>query len=197
MAIIKLDDVSKQSFPNGATYQTIVGDEDGSTPVRIGVQVSPPGYSTGTHAHPYGGGECSGGHRYCLDGRCRGNGGDRPRHDPGDAAERQARFSRDRVGTAQDLWRACVFGKDRAPLPRVGRLTPRQRGNRRTVKHDPACPYTPSRSLPRLRARMPPRHSGPGAPGGSDPCGPSSTEAPNWRARECRPHREAPVAPCR
>ncbi|MBL6598618.1 MAG: cupin domain-containing protein [Alphaproteobacteria bacterium] len=53
MAIIKLDDVSKQSFPNGATYQTIVGDEDGSTPVRIGVQVSPPGYSTGTHSHPY------------------------------------------------------------------------------------------------------------------------------------------------
>ncbi len=53
MAIIKLDDVSKQSFPNGATYQTIVGDEDGSTLVRIGVQVSPPGYSTGTHSHPY------------------------------------------------------------------------------------------------------------------------------------------------
>jgi len=53
VAIIKLDDVSKQSFPNGATYQTIVGDEDGSTPVRVGVQVSPPGYSTGTHSHPY------------------------------------------------------------------------------------------------------------------------------------------------
>lgn len=53
MAIIKLDDVAKQEFPNGATYQTIVGDADGSAPVRIGVQVSPPGYSTGTHAHPY------------------------------------------------------------------------------------------------------------------------------------------------
>ena len=53
VAIIKLDDVAKQEFPNGATYQTIVGDADGSAPVRIGVQVSPPGYSTGTHAHPY------------------------------------------------------------------------------------------------------------------------------------------------
>ena len=53
MAIIKLDEVSKQTFPNGATYQTIVGDEDGTTPVRVGVQVSPPGYSTGTHSHPY------------------------------------------------------------------------------------------------------------------------------------------------
>ena len=53
MPIVKLDEVEKQTFPNGATYQTIVGDDEGSTPVRVGVQVSPPGYSTGTHAHPY------------------------------------------------------------------------------------------------------------------------------------------------
>ena len=53
MPIVKLDDVEKQAFPNGATYQTIVGDVKGSTPVRVGVQVSPPGYSTGTYAHPY------------------------------------------------------------------------------------------------------------------------------------------------
>ena len=53
MPIVKLDDVSAETFPNGATYQTIVGDQDGSTPVRIGIQVSPPGYSTGTHSHPY------------------------------------------------------------------------------------------------------------------------------------------------
>ena len=53
MPIVKLDDVEKQTFPNGATYQTIVGDDEGSTPVRVGFQVSPPGYSTGKHAHPY------------------------------------------------------------------------------------------------------------------------------------------------
>ena len=53
MPIVKLDDVEKKTSPNGATYQTIVGDDEGSTPVRVGVQVSPPGYSTGTHAHPY------------------------------------------------------------------------------------------------------------------------------------------------
>ena len=53
MPIVKLDDVSAETLPNGATYQTIVGDQDGSTPVRIGIQVSPPGYSTGTHSHPY------------------------------------------------------------------------------------------------------------------------------------------------
>ena len=53
MPVVELDNVPKQTFANGATYQTIVGDEAGSTPVRVGVQVSPPGYSTGTHSHPY------------------------------------------------------------------------------------------------------------------------------------------------
>ena len=53
MPIIRLDEVPKQAFPNGATYQTIVGDDQGSTPVRVGIQISPPGYSTGTHSHPY------------------------------------------------------------------------------------------------------------------------------------------------
>lgn len=53
MPIIRLDDVPAQAFAGGATYQTIVGDDAGSTPVRVGVQVSPPGYSTGTHSHPY------------------------------------------------------------------------------------------------------------------------------------------------
>ncbi len=53
MPIVELNDVPKQPFPNGATYQTIVGDDAGSTPVRVGVQISPPGYSTGTHSHPY------------------------------------------------------------------------------------------------------------------------------------------------
>ena len=53
MPIIRLEDVPKEPLPSGATYQTIVGDDAGSTPVRVGVQVSPPGYSTGTHSHPY------------------------------------------------------------------------------------------------------------------------------------------------
>ena len=53
MPIIHLSDVAKQKFAGGATYQTLVGDDAGSTPVRVGVQVSPPGYTTGTHSHPY------------------------------------------------------------------------------------------------------------------------------------------------
>jgi len=53
MPIINVNEVPKQPFPGGATYQTIVGDEEGSTPIRLGLQVSEPGYSTGTHSHPY------------------------------------------------------------------------------------------------------------------------------------------------
>ena len=53
MPVVELNEVAPQDFPGGATYQTLVGDADGTTPVRIGIQVSPPGYSTGTHSHPY------------------------------------------------------------------------------------------------------------------------------------------------
>ncbi len=53
MPISPLEAVKIETFDTGRTYQTIVGDEAGSTPVRIGIQTSPPGYSTGTHSHPY------------------------------------------------------------------------------------------------------------------------------------------------
>jgi quercetin dioxygenase-like cupin family protein len=53
MPIIDVKEVPKQPFPGGATYQTIVGDDQGSTPIRLGLQISKPGYSTGTHSHPY------------------------------------------------------------------------------------------------------------------------------------------------
>ena len=53
MPIIDVKEVPKQPFPGGATYQTIVGDDEGSTPIRLGLQISEPGYSTGTHSHPY------------------------------------------------------------------------------------------------------------------------------------------------
>ena len=51
--IIHHDAVDRETFPGGATYQTLVGDEAGSTPVRCGIQTSPPGYATPNHAHPY------------------------------------------------------------------------------------------------------------------------------------------------
>jgi mannose-6-phosphate isomerase-like protein (cupin superfamily) len=53
VSIIHHDAVDPETFPGGATYQTLVGDEAGSTPVRCGIQTSPPGYATPHHAHPY------------------------------------------------------------------------------------------------------------------------------------------------
>ena len=53
MPIVDVNKVPKQDFPGGATYQTIVGDDQGTTPIRLGLQISQPGYSTGTHSHPY------------------------------------------------------------------------------------------------------------------------------------------------
>ncbi len=51
--IVRHDACRKDIFPGGATYQTLVGDDEGSTPVRCGIQTSPPGYATPEHAHPY------------------------------------------------------------------------------------------------------------------------------------------------
>lgn len=53
MLIIRIEDVRIEEFETGRTYQTLVGDDEGSTPVRVGIQTSPPGYSTGKHSHPY------------------------------------------------------------------------------------------------------------------------------------------------
>lgn len=53
MKIVDHDKITSEEFPDGATYRTIVSGEDGSSPVLIGIQVSPPGYATPTHAHPY------------------------------------------------------------------------------------------------------------------------------------------------
>ena len=53
MPVIYHTDVPKEPFPGGATYQTLVGDSTGTTPVRVGIQTSPPGYATPTHSHPY------------------------------------------------------------------------------------------------------------------------------------------------
>src|SRR6185436_12214334 len=53
MPIVHHAEVSPEQFAGGATYQTLVGDAQGSTPVRVGIQTSPPGYRTRTHSHPY------------------------------------------------------------------------------------------------------------------------------------------------
>jgi mannose-6-phosphate isomerase-like protein (cupin superfamily) len=53
MPIVYHNNVPSEPFRGGATYQTVVGDEQGSTPVRLGIQTSPPGYRTPLHSHPY------------------------------------------------------------------------------------------------------------------------------------------------
>jgi quercetin dioxygenase-like cupin family protein len=42
------------TFPGGAEYRPIIGDDTGDgIPVRTGIQTSPPGYRTPPHSHPY------------------------------------------------------------------------------------------------------------------------------------------------
>jgi quercetin dioxygenase-like cupin family protein len=53
MPVVIHKDVPSEPFPGGATYQHVVGDAQGSTPFRIGLQTSPPGYRTPLHSHPY------------------------------------------------------------------------------------------------------------------------------------------------
>ena len=45
--------VQREIFNGTSTYQTLVGDERGSTPIRLGLQSAPPGYETPLHSHPY------------------------------------------------------------------------------------------------------------------------------------------------
>tara|TARA_Y100001936_G_scaffold253407_1_gene317812 strand:+ start:6713 stop:7069 length:357 start_codon:yes stop_codon:yes gene_type:complete len=53
LPIIHNGDVEERHLHDNATYRTIVGDAEGSTPVRLGLQTSPPGFNTGVHWHPY------------------------------------------------------------------------------------------------------------------------------------------------
>jgi quercetin dioxygenase-like cupin family protein len=53
MPIVHHKDVAASPMKGGATYQTLIGDEQGTTPIRIGIQSSPPGYKTPLHSHPY------------------------------------------------------------------------------------------------------------------------------------------------
>ena len=53
MPVVVHSKVASEPFKGGATYQTLVGDDEGSTPIRVGIQTSPPGYRTPLHSHPY------------------------------------------------------------------------------------------------------------------------------------------------
>jgi len=53
MPVIDHSEAPLELFQGGATYQTLVGDPQGSSAIRIGIQTSPPGYRTPLHSHPY------------------------------------------------------------------------------------------------------------------------------------------------
>ena len=54
LMVIRIDERPVVDFGGGATYRTIIGDDTGENlPIRTGIQVSPPGYETRIHAHPY------------------------------------------------------------------------------------------------------------------------------------------------
>jgi quercetin dioxygenase-like cupin family protein len=51
--VVRLADTDVVKFGPDAHYQLILGDEAGSTPIRIGIQTSQPGYVAPLHSHPY------------------------------------------------------------------------------------------------------------------------------------------------
>ena len=53
MPAITHADLPAEPFRGGSTYQTLVGNAAGTTPVFIGIQTAPPGYKTALHTHPY------------------------------------------------------------------------------------------------------------------------------------------------
>lgn len=53
MKVVRLADSEIVSFGPKAFYQPIIGDDEGTTPVRTGIQTSQPGYVAPVHSHPY------------------------------------------------------------------------------------------------------------------------------------------------
>jgi quercetin dioxygenase-like cupin family protein len=51
--VVRLDETERVSFGPLSHYQPIIGDDQGSTPVRTGIQTAQPGYVAPVHAHPY------------------------------------------------------------------------------------------------------------------------------------------------
>jgi len=54
LVVIREDERPVVPFPGGATYRTLIGDDNGADiPIRTGIQTSQPGYATREHSHPY------------------------------------------------------------------------------------------------------------------------------------------------
>lgn len=53
LKVIHYDDVTVEEFPGGAHYRKLITGESDEMPIVTGIQVSPPGYATPDHSHPY------------------------------------------------------------------------------------------------------------------------------------------------
>jgi mannose-6-phosphate isomerase-like protein (cupin superfamily) len=51
--VVRLDQTEPVSFGPLSHYQLIIGDDEGTTPVRTGIQTAQPGYVAPVHQHPY------------------------------------------------------------------------------------------------------------------------------------------------
>ena len=51
--VVHLAETEIVKFGPDAFYQPIIGDDEGSTPIRTGIQTSEPGYVAPMHSHPY------------------------------------------------------------------------------------------------------------------------------------------------
>jgi quercetin dioxygenase-like cupin family protein len=51
--VVRLDETEIVKFGPDASYQPILGDDEGTTPIRTGIQTSEPGYVAPMHSHPY------------------------------------------------------------------------------------------------------------------------------------------------
>jgi quercetin dioxygenase-like cupin family protein len=53
LKVVRLDETDVVKFGPDAVYQLILGDDEGTTPIRTGIQTSQPGYVAPVHSHPY------------------------------------------------------------------------------------------------------------------------------------------------
>ena len=51
--VVRLEETEQVSFGPLSHYQPIIGDAEGTTPVRTGIQTAQPGYVAPVHWHPY------------------------------------------------------------------------------------------------------------------------------------------------
>ena len=51
--VVRLDETERVSFGPLSEYQLLIGDDDGTTPLRAGIQTARPGYQAPLHSHPY------------------------------------------------------------------------------------------------------------------------------------------------